>query len=129
MRSSPATLPDSVEVTAEGIWAVGFGDVQGTRIARIDPATLQVRPVGSGDAAAPQGAEGWPGEAVFWVRDAYSNDLTCHDARTGAQVASFRDVGSPANPQGVKIVSRHGAAFAISGTDLVRLHTTQACPG
>src|SRR5262249_48290718 len=38
--SSGEVLPDSLEVTDSGIWAVGFGTAPGPRIARVNPFTL-----------------------------------------------------------------------------------------
>jgi hypothetical protein len=128
--SSGGVLPDFLEVTDPGIWAVGFGLGGGPRIARVNPSTLALVPVGPGDPEAPQGADGWPGGAVFWVRHAYSTTLICYDARTGGPAASYPNLTAAGDPNPhVKIVSRSGAAFAISGPDVFRLKTTPACPG
>lgn len=129
---SGEVLPDSLEVTGPGIWAVGFGIATGggSRIARVNPSTLALVPVGPGDPDAPQGTDGWQGTNVFWVRHTYSTTVICYDARTGTPTASYPDLaatGDP-NPQ-AKIVSQSGAAYAISGQHVFRLKTTQACPG
>ena len=127
---STAVLIDSALVTDHGIWAVGIGTTAGgTRIARVDPDTLRVVPLGSGDLDAPQGARGWPGGSVFWVQDAYSGTVTCYDARLATRTASFRDLTATIDSADVKVVSRPGAAYAINQEQVVRLRTTPACPG
>ena len=129
-RSSGGVLPDSLEVTDSGIWAVGFGMAAGPRIARVNPFTLALDPVGPRDPDAPQGANGWPGRAVFWVRHVYSATVICYDARTGASTASYPDLAATGDPEPhAKIVSHSGAAYAIRGQAVLRLKTTQTCPG
>jgi hypothetical protein len=115
-------LPQSIAVTRSGIWAVGFGSAGGSRIARINPVTLRMTPVGSDDASAPQGAAGWPGADVFWVKDAYADSLTCRDGRSGAIVATLGGIEGP-------VLSAHGAAYAITAGQAFRLSTTRRCPG
>jgi hypothetical protein len=129
---SGEVLPDSLEVTGPGIWAVGFGIAGGggSRIARVNPSTLALVPVGPGDPNAPQGTDGWQGAAVFWVRHVYSATVICYDARTGTPTTSYPDLAAAGDPDShAKIVSTSGAAYAISGQDVFRLKTTQACPG
>jgi hypothetical protein len=67
---------------------------------------------------------------VFWVRHVYSATVICYDARTGTPTASYPDLAAAGDPNPhTKIVSQSGAAYAISGQDVFRLKTTQACPG
>ena len=130
--SSSEVLPDSLEVTDPGIWAVGFGISAGRnpRIARVNPPTLALVPVGPGDPDAPQGTDGWPGAAVFWVRHVYSATVICYDARTGTPTASYPDLAATGDPEPhTKIVSHSGAAYAIRGEAVLRLKTTRSCPG
>jgi len=115
-------LPKSIAVTKAGIWAVGFGPVGGSRIARLDPDTLKLTPVGAGDGEAPQGADGWSGESVIWTRFPYLDSITCRDERTGAIVGSFPNTID-------QVVSTRGVAYGLSGGIVVRLPTTRACPG
>jgi hypothetical protein len=122
IRQLLTQLPQSIAVTRSGIWAVGFGIAGGSRIARIDRATLRITPVGSGDPEAPQGASGWPGADVFWVKDAYDDALTCRDGRSGAIVATLSGIEGP-------VLSAHGAAYAITAGQAFRLPTTRRCPG
>ena len=122
VRQLQGQLPSSIEVTRSGIWIVGFGNPGGTRLGRLDPATLRITPVGSNDADAPQGADGWAGTDVFWMRYAYSDSLTCRDGRSGAVVATLNGVDGP-------VQSVHGAAYGIRGGKAVRLATTSRCPG
>ena len=128
--SSGELLPGSLEVTEPGIWAVGFGIGGGPRIARVNPSTLVLSPVGPGEPDAPQGADGWPGATVFWARHVYSAAVVCYDARTGTPTTSYPDLAAAGDPTPhTKIVSRGGAAYAISGPEVFRLKTTQSCPG
>lgn len=115
-------LPRSIAVTDAGIWAVGFGQVGGSRIGRIDPGTLKLTVVGAGDGDAPQGAEGWAGESVIWTRFPYLDTITCRDARTGDMVGSFPNTID-------QVVSTRGVAYGLGGGIVVRLPTTRACPG
>lgn len=131
-RSSTEVLIDSLLVTDDGVWAVGFGTrAGGTRVASVNPDMWHVIPVGLGDADAPQGAQGWPGGSVFWVRDAYSDTVVCYDAGNGIGAAEFQDLAPAADAPdpSMKVVSRPGVAYAISEESVVRLETTQACPG
>ena len=122
VRQLTGQLPESIEVTRSGIWVVGFGNAGGTRLGRLDPATLRITPVGSNDSDAPQGAESWPGADVFWMRYAYSDSLSCRDGRSGAVVSTFSSIEGP-------VQSVHGAAYAISAGRAIRLSTTSRCPG
>jgi hypothetical protein len=122
VRQLHTHAPESIEVTDAAIWAVGFGDVGGTRVARLDPLTLQLTSIDAGDANAPQGARGWPGAAVFWVKNAYTDSIACRDARSGVVGAIFPGLDGP-------VVSTPGAAYAISRGDVVRVATSMACPG
>ena len=115
-------LPRSIAVTKSAIWAVGFGTVGGSRIARLNPNTMELTPVGAGDGDAPQGAEGWAGESVIWTRFPYLDSIACRDARTGAIVGTFPNTIS-------QVVSTRGVAYGRSGGIVVRLETTRACPG
>jgi hypothetical protein len=115
-------LPKSIAVTKAGIWAVGFGPPGGSRIARLDPDTLKLTPVGAGDGEAPQGADGWSGESVIWTRFPYLDSITCRDERTGAIVGSFPNTID-------QVVSTRGMAYGLSGGIVVRLQTTRTCPG
>lgn len=130
--SSSEVLPDSLEVTESGVWAVGFGTAAGggPRIARVNLSTLALVPLGPGDPDAPQGTDGWQGATVFWVRHVYSSTVICYDARTGTPSASYPDLAVAGDPNPhAKIVSQLGVAYAISGQDVLRLKTTQACSG
>lgn len=132
VRTSSEVLPDSLEVTESGVWAVGFGTAAGggPRIARVNPSTLALVPLGPGDPGAPQGTDGWQGATVFWVRHVYSSTVICFDARTGTPTASYPDLAATGDPNPhAKIVSQLGAAYATNGQDVLRLKTTQACPG
>jgi hypothetical protein len=115
-------LPKSIAVTKAGIWAVGFGPPGGSRIARLDPVTLKLTPVGAGDGEAPQGADGWSGESVIWTRFPYLDSIKCRDARTGAIVGSFPNTID-------QVVSTRGVAYGLSGGIVVQLSTTPRCPG
>lgn len=122
VRRAHNILPESIVVTRDAIWAVGFGQVGGSRQGRVDPRSLAITPVGSTDPQAPQGANAWAGEHVFWIKYAYSGAMVCHDARTGEVVAAFTDTSDP-------VASVTGTAYALSGGQLTRLRTTAACPG
>ena len=113
---------ESIEVTGSGIWAVGFGVVGGTRIERVDPATLAVTPVDAGDSNAPQSARGWPGEGVFWINNAYTDSVACRDATSGAISAIYPGLQGP-------VVSTRGVAYGFRLGQVVRVRTTTACPG
>ena len=93
-----------------------------TRIARLDPVSLRLVPAAAGDADAPQGASGWPGESVFWVQKEYTTGMACHDAGSGDSVAFYDDVDGP-------VRSVRGVIYAVSHGAVYRLPATRACPG
>lgn len=115
-------LPTSIVVVGDRIWLIGFGAPGTTRLALLDPRTLLVTPIGDGDRDAPQGAEGWPGDAVIWTQDAYGSALVCRDARDGHVVGTLSGVTGP-------VISRDGTAFALNGGFVMHLPTSASCPG
>jgi hypothetical protein len=115
-------LPESIAVTRSAIWIIGYGDPGVSRIGRLDPKTMTITPVGSGDADAPQGASAWPGSDVFWVRNNSTDDLTCRDARTGEIAQTLSGVPGP-------VTSTGGAAYAVRAGVAIRLQVAALCPG
>ncbi len=122
IRKLHGDAPEAIEVTGAGIWAVGFGDAGGTRIGRLNPVTWQITLVDSGDPDAPRAARAWPGQGVFWVNEAYTDSVTCRDARTGKVGGVFSGLDGP-------VVSSSGLAYGRDGDSVVRLATTASCPG
>lgn len=122
VRRLTALLPQSIAVTDDGIWLVGFGRPFGSRVGRLDPRTLRITPIGGPDGQAPRGASGWPGRSVFWVKYADSGSVVCLDGRTGEPSAAYTETDSP-------VASVRGVVYAVRGTGVVRLPSTSGCPG
>jgi hypothetical protein len=122
VRRLTEILPESIAVTDNAVWVVGFGRPSGQRLGRLDPRTLQVTLVGPPDPNAPQGATAQAGRETVWISYAYSSSVVCVDARTGRPVATF------ANAAG-RVVSVPGTAYTVYSGAVVRLPTTEACPG
>ncbi len=121
-RRLDQVLPESIAVTRDGIWLVGFGRPFGTRLARLDPDTLRVTPVGAPDPQAPEGATAWAGAGAVWIKYPYSGSVVCVNARTGDVTGAFTNTDTP-------VASVRGLAYALRGSGVVRLPTTAACPG
>jgi hypothetical protein len=122
VRRASVILPESIAVTKDAIWAIGFGLPGTSRQGRMDPRTLKITPVGEPDEQAPQGAQAWPGTHVFWLKYAYSGSILCHNAKTGKVVDAFVDTDSP-------VVSVDGTAYAVRSGAVVPLPTSRTCPG
>jgi len=114
--------PESIAVTGDSIWLVGFGRPFGTRLGRLDPRTLRVTLVGAPDPQAEDGAVAWAGNGAVWVKYPASGSIVCLDARTGDASAAFIDTDAP-------VTSVRGLAYAVRGSGVVRLPTTAGCPG
>ena len=114
--------PQSIAVTGERIWLVGYGRPFGTRLGRLDPRTLRVTLVGAPDPQAEDGAVAWAGNGAVWVKYPASGSIVCLDARTGDASAAFIDTDAP-------VTSVRGLAYAVRGSGVVRLPTTAGCPG
>ncbi len=122
VRKLHGDTPEAIEVTEDGIWAVGFGDAGGTRIGRLDPVTWQITLVDAGDPDAPRTVRAWPGQGVFWVNAAYTDSVICRDARSGKVGGVFSGLDGP-------VVSSRGLAYGRDGDSVVRVGTTASCPG
>jgi hypothetical protein len=122
VRRLTTVLPQSIAVTDDGIWLVGFGRPFGSRLGRLDPRTLRVTPVGGHDADAPRGASGWSGRSVFWVKYADSGSVVCLDGRTGEPSGAYPETDTP-------VVSVPGVVYAVRGSRVVRLPSPRACTG
>jgi hypothetical protein len=122
VRRASVLLPESIAVTKDAIWAIGFGLPGTSRQGRMDPRTLQITPVGEPDEQAPQGAQAWPGVHVFWIKYAYSGSIVCHSAKTGDVVDAFVNTDSP-------VVSVAGTAYAVRSGEVAPLPTSRTCPG
>lgn len=59
--------PESIAVTDNAVWVVGFGRPSGQRLGRLDPRTLRVTPVGPPDPNVPQGASAQAGRETVWI--------------------------------------------------------------
>jgi hypothetical protein len=114
--------PEAVAVTGRDIWFVGKGQQFGSRLGRVDPRTFAVTLVGVPDTGASDGAEGWTGEGVLWIKYATTGSLVCIDARTGLPRGAFTNTDSP-------VVSMRGLAYAVRGSGVVQLRTDGGCPG
>jgi hypothetical protein len=122
VRRPTSLRAKSIAVTDDDIWLVGFGQPSGSRVGRVDPQTLGVTLVNSGDPQADRGAIAWTGGSVFWVRYADSGALVCLDGRTGQASDVYLETDSP-------VVSVPGVVYAVRGTGVVRLPSPTACPG
>lgn len=114
--------PQSIAVTTDGIWLVGYGHPFGTRLGRLDPRTLRVTLVGAPDPDAEDGANAWAGDGAVWVKYAISGSIVCLDARTGQASGAFTGTDAP-------VTSVRGLAYAVRSNGVVRLRTTAGCPG
>jgi hypothetical protein len=112
----------SVAVVGDDVWVGGFAS-RGQRLLHLHARTLaSAGPAGTVAAEVGPGAIVWPGRTVVWVRDGGSEGLSCIDAATGALLEQWPEVQGP-------VASTSGAAYAVTGAEVVRLQLNRRCTG